>query len=274
MRIEDELKHDVFGCVELVSWCDPAAPDGPESVSVRMIRRVVRGRFGAGLVARLLARREERALRALRDAGTAAIAQAPPVPAEVLAALRSMPTRRGFVPRPKDVFLRPFAEGLPLHRATHLPRDFFTLLEEAARELHGAGVCHNDLHKEQNIVVAPDGRPVLIDFQLATLHPRRPTSGIEGRWFVARCRDDLRHIQKHRRRYTRDGRGPEEESVPDSARMKRTGIPLLWMRTGKPVYKFVTRKVLRTRDGEEMRPITGPWPEWTEPVEPDRPRRA
>ncbi|MFT5733138.1 MAG: hypothetical protein ACI80K_002373 [Paracoccaceae bacterium] len=231
-----------------------------------MIRRVVRGRLGAGWVARLLARREERALRLLREAGVTAIAGAPEVPGEVLGALRTMPTQRGFQPRSRDVFLRPFADGLPLHRATHLPRDFFHLLEEAARELHAVGVCHNDLHKEQNIVVAPDGRPVLIDFQLATLHPRRPTKGLEGRWFVARCRDDLRHIQKHRRRYTRDGRGPVEESVPDEARMKRTGIPLVWMKTGKPLYKFVTRKILRTRDGEEMRPSSGPWPAWREPL--------
>jgi serine/threonine protein kinase len=265
VRIEDELKHDVFGSVELVAWSDSGDPG---RAPVRMIRRVVRGRFGAGLAARLLARREERALRLLRDSGATSIAASPNVPEEALAELRSLPTTRGFTPRPSDVFLRPFADGLPLHRATALPQNFFQLLEDAARELHAVGVCHNDLHKEQNIVVGTDGRPVLIDFQLATLHPGRPTSGLEGRWFVARCRDDLRHIQKHRRRYTRDGRGPEEEQVPDKARIKRTGIPLVWMKTGKPLYNFVTRKVLGVRDGEDMRPSTGPWPAWGPPIAP------
>ena len=253
----------MFGSVELVSWSDPG---DPARAPVRMIRRIVRGRFGAGMVARLLARREERALRVLRESGTTAIAAAPALPAEVLAELRSLPTSRGYSPRPAQVFLRPFADGLPLHLAKELPRDFFQLLEDAARELHAVGVCHNDLHKEQNIVVGVGGRPVLIDFQLATLHPKRPDKGFEGRWFVARCRDDLRHIQKHRRRYTRDGRGPAEERVPDKERMKRTGIPLVWMKTGKPLYKFVTRKILRTRDGEESRPSSGPWPTWGPPV--------
>ncbi len=55
--------------------------------------------------------------------------------------------------------------------------------------------------------------------------------------------------------------------------MKRKGIPLVWMKTGKPLYEFVTRKILRTRDGEEMRPSTGPWPEWGAAVGP-APRRA
>ncbi|MEL6429633.1 MAG: hypothetical protein AAFR54_10680, partial [Planctomycetota bacterium] len=141
------------------------------------------------------------------------------------------------------------------------PRDFFDLLVAAVEELHAAGVCHNDLHKEQNVVVGRDGRPVLIDFQLATLHPKR-----RGRWFEARCRDDLRHVQKHRRRYTRLGRGPAELRVPESERMPRRGIPLVWMKTGKPVYKFVTRRLLGTRDGEEHRPSSGPWPEWVGPV--------
>ncbi|MEM8711814.1 MAG: phosphotransferase [Planctomycetota bacterium] len=269
-RIDATLKQDVFGSVELVSWAPThqMRGGGEAQARIRLIRRVVRGRFGAGLVARALARREERALRHLREAGVTAIAREPGIPDEVLEALRSLPTEAGELPRRGEVYLRPFAEGLPLHRAERLPRNFFQLLDEAARELHAAGVCHNDLHKEQNIVVGEDGRPVLIDFQLATLHPRRPTKGMEGRWFRARCLDDIRHVQKHRRRYTRDGRGPLEERVADSERMKRTGIPLVWMKTGKPVYKFVTRRLLRTRDGEEMRPSSGPWPSWGEAVGP------
>ena len=43
-------------------------------------------------------------------------------------------------------------------------------------------------------------------------------------------------------------------------------LALLWRRTVKPLYVFVTRRVLHTRDGEIGRPSVGPWPRWTEPV--------
>ena len=102
------------------------------------------------------------------------------------------------------------------------------------------------------------GRPALIDFQLASVHLRW------GRLFRSRVQDDLRHLQKHRRRYTRDGRGPagEPEQRGEFHGLPRTGTSALWRRTGKPLYLFVTRRLLRTRDGEERRPSSGPWPEW------------
>jgi len=254
-RIMEEMKRDAFGVVERI------ACEGPDGAPVELVRRIVVGPALLRPLARLLARREQRALETLRTSGITAIAATPRVPPALLAELSSMPTLSGESPRGRDVFLRPFAQGQPLHLTGELPRDFFDLLEGSVRALHGAGVCHNDLHKEQNIVVDPAGRPVLIDFQLASVHPRRT-----GRTFVARCRDDLRHIQKLRRRYTRDGRGPEELRVPDEARMQRRGLALLWRRTVKPLYLFVTRRVLRTRDGEVGRPSAGPWPRWTEPV--------
>lgn len=285
VRIEKELKRDLFGCVELVRVEGPGdgagdgtrevtsegahkAPVRPERRPVRLVRRVVTGRLGVGLVAGALARREAKALEHLRQQGVRGIAAAPELSEATLAEARSLETLGGIRPDPRRVHLRPFAEGEPLHLATELPLDFFDLLAARVAELHAAGVCHNDLHKEQNVVVGANGAPVLIDFQLATLHPRR-----SGKWFRARCRDDIRHIQKHRRRYTRDGRGPAALRVLDRDRIPRRGIALVWMKSGKPVYKFVTRRMLRTRDGEETRPSSGPWPRWTEPIG-DRTRSA
>ncbi|MEM9381701.1 MAG: phosphotransferase [Planctomycetota bacterium] len=257
VRILEELKRDAFGVVERVRC---RAEDGSD---VELVRRVVLGPPGVRSFARLLARRERRALEALRAAGSSAALPAPPLDPADAAELTAAPTVSGVRPRPGDVFLRPFAAGTPLHRADELPLDFFALLEAAARSLHAAGVCHNDLHKEQNVVVDPDGRPVLIDFQLASVHPRR-----RGRAYDSRCRDDLRHVQKLRRRYTKDGRGPAEIAVAEEERMPRTGVALLWKRTVKPVYRFVTRRILGTRDGEEGRPSAGPWPRWVDPVGP------
>ena len=156
--------------------------------------------------------------------------------------------------------LRAYVRGAPLHRAEALPLNYFELLEALVHAMHAAGVCHNDLHKEQNVLVQDDGRPALVDFQLASVH----SAG--GRKFDARCHDDLRHVQKHRRRYTRDGRGPEELMVLPAERMPRTAFARAWRRTAKPLYNFVTRRLLRARDGEARRPSSGPWPRWTPPA--------
>ena len=179
--------------------------------------------------------------------------------------LAALPCSDGRVPREREVLLRSWQVGLPLHRATHLARDFFDQLDALVQALHERGVCHNDLHKEQNIVVGDDGYPALIDFQLASVHRRC------GRLFRSRVHDDLRHVQKHRRRYTRDGRGPQ--GAHDATHgvgygVRRTRVAWLWRRLAKPAYLVLTRAVLGTRDGEERRPSSGPWPEWTDPVGP------
>lgn len=246
------LKRDALGWVELV-----------ELEGVPLVRRVAAGGRipGSGWAARILLRRERRALEAIGRH-----------PDEGLPGLRLVCDARvdgllgpeGQQLRSKQMLVRTFAEGAPLHEAASLPRDFFDLLDRAVEALHASGVCHNDLHKEQNLVVGPEGRPCLIDFQLASVHNRR------GRSFKARCAEDLRHVQKHRRRYTRDGRGPDEAGVQHGAGLgKRRGpVAWAWMRFAKPAYNVLTRRILRTRDGEQRRPSSGPWPEWVAPVGP------
>ena len=43
----------------------------------------------------------------------------------------------------------------------------------ALRKLHRAGICHNDLAKEQNWLRGSDGRAYLTDFQLAACFKTR-----------------------------------------------------------------------------------------------------
>ena len=90
VRIEKELKHDTFGCVELVRV------DGVSSrPAVRLVRRVVTARAGLGWAAGLLARREARALRRLRECGVRGVAAAPDLDETLLREARSLETVRG-----------------------------------------------------------------------------------------------------------------------------------------------------------------------------------
>ncbi|HEB54310.1 MAG TPA: serine/threonine protein kinase, partial [bacterium] len=192
-----ELKRDLLGRVELVRCGD------------RLVVRRCRSRMpGIALVARLLARREQHALRALAGLdGVPAIA-APPAGRE---------TYRSWIP------------GEPLSLVTELRRDFFDRLEALVEQLHERGVCHNDLHKEVNILVREDGTPAVIDFQLASVHAAR------GREFRRRADEDIRHVRKHRRRYLRGMAGASfacpaaEVAVPAPRRLSR-----LWRRLWKP----------------------------------------
>jgi hypothetical protein len=233
------LKRDAFGRIERIDL----DPEGRFSI----VRRVAcGGRIpGSARIARLLLRREREALRALDG-------------------LAGVPRLVGH----ERTFLdRTWIEGTPLHEARSLPEDFFDRLDELVAACHARGVCHNDLHKEQNILVARDGYPALVDFQLASVHSR-PTLAR-----ASRARDDLRHVEKHRRRYTRDGRGPRGSEVLDPSRgaghgIPRSGLARVWRRAVKPLYVALTRGILRTRDGEARRESSGPWPGWTRPVGP------
>ena len=227
------LKSDLFGRVERLR--------GP---GFDLVRRVPRsGAFcPVAAIARLLLKRERRALFALEGLdGVPQLVLTPPAEAALPGAL-----------------LRGFCAGLPLSETEALPEDFFAHLARIVDAMHRRGVCHNDLHKEQNVLVAPDGRPALIDFQLASVHRRR------GRGFAVRVREDLRHVEKHRQRYLRRGRTRAEVGLaplPPRGMLSRT-----WRALGKPVYVFVTRRVLRWRDGEPRRDEAGPWPRWDPPL--------
>ena len=112
------------------------------------------------------------------------------------------------------------------------------------QKVHRHGIAHNDLAKEANWLVREDGSPALIDFQLAVIgNPR-------SRWMRLLAREDLRHLLKHKRMYCRESLTPVEKRV-----LKRhSWVRDLWFRTGKPVYRFVTRKILHWEDNEGQGP--------------------
>ena len=245
-QVTELLKQDSFGRVERIEVVGPAG-----AVATSYVRRVAAGGRlpGSAFVARRLLARERRALARLGDLdGVPGLREDVPMEAGVGSA---------------SVLVRSWIPGTALHSARTLPRDFFERLEDLVRALHDRRVCHNDLHKEANVLVRPDGSPALVDFQLSSVH------GSLGRTFEVRVSEDLRHVEKHARRYRLAGR-PAPAGEPQ--RTRRSFGSALWRRTGKPLYNLVTRRILGWQDGEPRRASSGPWPEWGPPLGPDQGR--
>ena len=206
------LKRDLFGVVRRRTL---PGPDGPLDCVERDTGEANRWIV---LLARRLAAREARALAALR--------RVPQVPR-----LISWDGRR---------LQRSWLPGVPLHRSGGVDRAYFREALRLLRRVHAAGILHNDLAKEPNWLVRPDGSPALLDFQLA-MRPRR-----RGRLFRMLAHDDLRHLLKHKRTYC-----PECLTTRQRALLaKRSPIAGAWARTGKPLYRFVTRRLLGWADRE------------------------
>jgi RIO-like serine/threonine protein kinase len=203
-----ELKSDLFGTVWLV---------GDRGRHI-VVRDTAPARWWTGWIARLLCRREARAL----------------------ARLDGLPGTPRLVDAGGGSLRREWIEGRPMQVARPQAASYFRDARALVARLHRRGVAHNDLAKEPNWLVTPDGEPAIVDFQLAWVAPRR------GYFFRALAREDLRHLLKHKRRYC-----PERLTARER-RLLSTPAPLsrLWMAAVKPAYTFVTRRVLGWADRE------------------------
>jgi len=56
------------------------------------------------------------------------------------------------------------------HAAPTEPKRFFDELKQAIEAMHARGVAHGDLKSRHNVMVAGDGRPVIIDLGTAVVH--------------------------------------------------------------------------------------------------------
>jgi serine/threonine protein kinase len=135
---------------------------------------------------------------------------------------------------------REWIEGRPMQVARPRNPDYFRLARRLVAALHRRGVAHNDLAKEPNWLVTPTGAPALVDFQLATVSVRR------GRLFRSLAREDLRHLLKHKRMYCPERLTARERRMLATPAMTSR----LWMATAKPIYRFVTRRLLGWADRE------------------------
>ena len=208
MDDEKILKRDVFGEIRLASVADGLA----------VVRDAGCARWWTRWLARRLLRREARALAALEGIGG--------VPA--------------LIDQERDKLRRSYITGAPLHIAR--PRDaaWFSDAARLLRRLHRAGVCHNDLAKEPNLLVCDDGMPAIIDFQLAW-HTRS-----RSRLFRIAAYEDIRHLLKHKRSYRPDLLTERERHILANP----SPVSRLFRGTIKPIYLFVTRRLLGWADRE------------------------
>lgn len=139
-----------------------------------------------------------------------------------------------------QVLRRTFIDGVPMYEAKPEDARYFREGLRILRRMHRRGVVHNDLAKEPNWLQRPDGLPAILDFQLAQVRTRR------SRWFRQRAREDLRYWLKHKRTYRAQALTRRQRQM-----LARPAWPSrLWQRTGKPVYLFVTRRILHWADRE------------------------
>jgi len=140
----------------------------------------------------------------------------------------------------QDTLDRTYIDGLPMQDSKPTDPRYFRAAARLLRQLHRQNVVHNDLAKEPNLLVTAGERPAIIDFQLAWFAPRR------GSLFRILAREDIRHLLKHKRTYCPQHLTRRERDILNNPSF----LARLWMRTGKPVYLFVTRRILGWRDRE------------------------
>lgn len=204
----EELKSDVFGRILRASREGRAVVVRDTSTSAWWLR----------WVARRLLRREVNALRTLDGSG---------VSPRLLDADHATATRE-------------YVDGVPLYEARIDDPAFYAAAMRALRNMHRRNVAHNDLAKEPNILATPDQAPVFVDFQLATVAPRR------GRLFRLMAREDIRHLLKHKQSYCPTALTSRERRILDTP-----SAPSRWFaRSIKPLYHFLTRRILGWADRE------------------------
>ena len=141
----------------------------------------------------------------------------------------------------RRALVRGFIDGVALHLAKpHGDLAYFRSAKAALRRLRRAGICHNDLAKEQNWLRGTDGRCYLTDFQLAACFSTR------SRLFRIAAYEDLRHLLKHKRSYAPEALTPKERKIL----ARKSAIATIWLMTGKKVYRAITRGLFNFTDRE------------------------
>lgn len=160
--------------------------------------------------------------------------------ARALATLDGLDGVPDLVSSDRDTLDRCHIEGQPMQEGKPTDPAYFRAASRLLRQLHRMGVVHNDLAKEPNFLLTKDGQPALIDFQLAWVASKR------GRLFRVLAREDKQHLLKHKRTYCPNHLTRREQHILSNPSL----LARIWMGSGKPIYLFVTRRLLGWSDRE------------------------
>ncbi len=227
----DALKHD--------SWGATALYIGPAGKVICKFNRK-QSIFGLPMawLGRRLARREARILALVHD-----VPHLPRACGHVMA--------NGVVQH--NAVAHWYVEGHPLGEDEWVRDDFFPRLQATLSEMHRRGIAYIDLHKRENIIVADDGSPCLIDFQVCW-GPGGSTGWLRRVWpfsmmFRAWQKIDHYHLLKHILRVRPDLVPPEQRDInrmrPWTIRMSR----LITDRTRNARRRILVWIGVRTKEG-------------------------
>jgi len=160
--------------------------------------------------------------------------------AKVLARLPVSPALPALINWDKTRLIRTYVAGLPMQSVKPKDASFFSSARQVLHQLHLAQIAHNDTAKEPNWLVLPDGSAGLIDFQLATIHKSRT------RLFRSLALEDIRHLLKHKRSYRSSHLTKRERQILATPALYNR----VWRATGKKLYVFITRRILKWQDRE------------------------
>jgi hypothetical protein len=195
-RLVRVFKHDFFAATCLYEL--EAAEKAERGIFPKLVVKFGREQDFCGLPARWLGRLNRR-----REEGIY----------RVLQGVSGVPRWAGAVG--ESGFAIEFVEGVGLDQLATAPAGFFDRLRELFDAVHARGVAYSDANKRSNIIVAPDGKPYLVDYQLSVR--RRddlPLAGSILRILVRRMADkDLYHLYKHKRRMAPHELAPQEEAL-------------------------------------------------------------
>ena len=218
--LEKVLKHDFHAATGLYK-ADVIRPNLPARLICKINRRMHFCFLPLGLIGRLMTRSEISKLR--RCEGIREVPQ-------VLARLDP------------HMYVYEYIEGQSLNEKPALPADFFDKLLAALRQVHARNLVHFDLHKLGNILVDTEGRPHIIDFQIARhigdrfLLSRRLSTRFR-RWLQSY---DLYHVYKHKRRLQ-----PELLTEAEAKLSYNHSLALEIQRAIAKPYKRIRRACLR-----------------------------
>jgi len=138
-----------------------------------------------------------------------------------------------------------YIEGAPLDHVEAPPAGFFDQLREIFDAVHARGIAYADANKRSNILIGPDGRCFLIDYQIA-LRCRDdlpwPFRGLVAAAVRYVAKRDLYHLYKHKRRISPHELTPQEEVLS----RQRAGLHWLHRKLTKP-WRAFRRRFLRAQ---------------------------